>query len=301
MVTTDALYFADASNGTINKAGVATPLATNEMGATMLQQVATNLYWYDAGSRKIRQMATTGGPASDVYTNTAIGVDGGIPPDLGGFLVSPDGLTLYISLGNQVLKTPVAGGAFTVVAQEAQQGRAGALALNGTMNIVYPFGSKIEAPLLNLPGGAPAICGAPDPTIPGGTDMTTCPRLSYSAYSVLRSFIAVVAGHAYWIDEFNVLGELIGPRETAFDLIASGQGATITAAAATADAIYFADADPFDPTRASAQGFIEKTALAPNSAPILLARGLNSPMAIAVDSTKVYWANADCSIMSQNR
>ena len=56
---------------------------------------------------------------------------------------------------------------------------------------------------------------------------------------------------------------------TSFDSIAMAQTSKITAAAATADTIYFADADPNDPTH----GFIEKTPLAPNSTPMLLARG----------------------------
>ena len=65
---------------------------------------------------------------------------------------------------------------------------------------------------------------------------------------------------------------------------------------ATTDTIYFADTDYVPP-----DGLIEKAPLAPSSTSTLLARGQNNPIAIAVDATKVYWANAACSIWSQDR
>ena len=59
-------------------------------------------------------------------------------------------MTIYISLGTQVLKAPVAGGASSVVANEVKDGLPAALALNGTTNIVYPttFNGDVDAPLL---------------------------------------------------------------------------------------------------------------------------------------------------------
>jgi hypothetical protein len=293
IVATDAVYYA-ANNG-VYKAGTATALATGEMGATLLQANGTNLFWYDTGTKKIRKMAAAGGAVSDVYTNMAAGVDGGAPPDVTGFLVSPDGMTIYISLGFQVLKAPVAGGASSVVANEVKGGLPAALALNGTMNIVYPatFNGDVDAPLLSA---MPATCGMDDPNDPGNAIMTTCPRLGRSQGELFPNFVAVIDGHAYWVDGPNVKGELIGMKGTSFDSIAMASTNKITAAtsSATDKKIYFADADPTDPNN----GFIEVTALDPNSTPTLLARAQKSPIAIAVDATKVYWATSDCSIQS---
>jgi hypothetical protein len=286
IAATDAVYFTDAVHGTVNRAGTVTPLAMNEMGATMIQQVGTNLYWYAYGAKEIRKMATSGGPVTDVYTVTL--TDGGAPPDVAGFLVTPDGLNLYISLAHQVLEAPVAGGASTVVASEVE-GYPGALALDGATYIVYPvpLNGVVDAALL---GTMPALCSAGFAMI-----STTCTRLG-PAYDVFPNFVAVIAGRAYWIENDWVNSELIGPTRTQFDVIATAQAA-ITAAAMTTEAIYFADADPSDPMH----GFIEKTALAPSSTPTLLARGQGSPIAIAVDATKVYWATSDCAIWSQPR
>jgi hypothetical protein len=288
IVATDAVYY--AANNSIGKAGVATPLAMGEMGASLLQANGTNLFWYNAGTKKIRKMPAAGGAAADVYT--AMAVDGGTP-DVMGFLVSPDGMTLYFSLGNNVYKMPVAGGTPTIVAEEVKEGIPAALALNGTTNIVYPatFNGDVDAPLLSA---NPAICGMDDPADPGNAIMTTCPRLGRSQGELFPNFIAVMAMHAYWIDGQNVKGELIAAKGTSFDSIAQSQTSKITAAAATADAIYFADAEPNDP----ANGFIEKTALAKDSVPVLLARGQKSPLSVAVDATKVYWADSTCAIFS---
>jgi hypothetical protein len=294
LVASDAVYFADAAHGTVNRVGTAAPLATNQMGATMLQQVGAYLYWYVTDYKQIHRMATTGGVVTNMYSVPF--PDNGIPPDVSGFLVSPDGAAIYVSYISQVLKVPVAGGFYTVVANEVKGGLPGALALNGTTNIVYPtgFNGDVDAPLLSA---MPATCGMDDPADPGNAIMTTCPRLGRSQGELFTSFVAVIAGRAYWIDGPNVKGELIGTRGTSFDSIAMSQTSKITAAAATTDTIYFADADPND----SGNGFIEKTALAPNSTPILLARGQLSPIAIAVGATKVYWATGNCAIMSQNR
>jgi hypothetical protein len=302
MVATDAVYFADAHGGTINKVastgGTPMQIVTGETGAEFLQIVGTTLYWYNPTTHKIRKVATTGTAASDVYTDMEMGADGGAMPDVAGFLVTADSATVYISVGNNVLKAPVAGGATTIVAKEVHGGFPAALALNGTTNIVYPatFNGDVDAPLLSA---NPAICGAPDPAMPDNADMTTCPRLGRSQGELFPNFMAVIGGHAYWIDGPNVKGEMIAAMGMSFDSIAAAQTSKITAAAATADAIYFADSDPPDPTMPNAAGgFIERTPLAANSTPTLLVRGQKQPIAIAVDSSKVYWANSDCSIQS---
>jgi hypothetical protein len=307
MTATDAVYFTDAVHGTVNKVGAATPLAMDEKGATMIQQVGTNLYWYATGSKKIRKMPAIGGAVTDVFTVAV--PDGVAPLDLGGFLVSPDGATVYISLGTQVLEAPVAGGATSVVANEVSGGFPAALALNGTTNIVYPviFGSYVDAPPflpasdghVDAPSLAamPATCGMQ--LGPSEPIETTCSWVANQS-ELVPHFIAAIGGHAYWLDGLNLRGVEIGSTNGLFDDIysdVSGNFLPITAAAATTDTIYFVLQDQYD----SPQGFIAKTPLAPPShRATRLARG-QRPIAITVDATKVYWATSDCAIWSLNR
>jgi hypothetical protein len=284
------VFYTDATHGTVNKIGGATPIATGEPGATWLATVGANLFWYDKGTKKIRMIPAAGGAAADVYANTATAGDAAAPPEIAGFLVSPDGATLYVSLGTQVLEAPVAGGASSVVANETWGGLPAALALNGTTNIVYTvmLDGFVDAPLL---AAMPSTCGMHDSN--GNVDMTTCPRLAEGQGGLLSAFIAVVAGHAYWIDGEDVRGRSIDPMAASSDGIATAQD-QIMAAAATTDTIYFADGQAGD-------GFIEKTPLAPGSTATVLARGQNTPIAIAVDAKKVYWATSDCAVMSLDR
>ena len=282
IVATDAVYY--AANNTVNKVGVATPIATGEMGATLLQANGTNLFWYNTGTKKIRMVAAAGGTPSDVYA--AMAVDGAAAGRHG--LPRLAGRHDALLLARQ--QRPQEGGRGhrgpDGRRRRGQGGIPAALALNGTTNIVFPatFNGDVDAPLLSA---NPAICGMDDPNDPGNAIMTTCPRLGRSQGELFPDFIAVVAGHAYWVDGPNLKGELIGTKGTSFDSIAMAQTSKITAAVSNGtDAIYFADADPNDANN----GYIEKTALAPNSTPVLLARGQKSPISIAVDATKVYWA-----------
>jgi hypothetical protein len=302
-VNAGTVYYADASHNTINELGAAAPLAVTEMGATSLALQGSDLYWYSKGTNTIRKLAGASGTPTDVFTprsTTAAPTSDPTKVDtVGGFLVTSDGMSVYVSVGTNVVKvsaTTAGGGTPVIIAEEKSGGIPGALALNGTTSIVYPTGiiGKVRAAVLSA---TPASCGVEDAN--GNVIMDTCTVLAQSQSELLPHFVAVIAGTAYWIDGLAVNSEPIpaaGGMGTTFETISIGQTFS-TAAVAMTDAIYFADADPSDPTH----GYIEKTALAPNSTAMLLARGQTSPTSVAADATKVYWANADCSIMSQNR
>ena len=283
-----ALYYADQAHDTINKVGATAPVVTGEMGPVWLASVGTNLYWYDTGTKTIRKAPAAGGAATTLYTNTMPAAGASAPPSIAGFLVTPDGAKLYVSIGFQVISLPATNAAATptLVAQE-DHGYPAFLALKGTTNLVYPATSTgdVDAPTLATP---PASCGLEDSA--GNDIMTTCPRLAQGQGGLFPSFVAVIAGKAYWVDSEGVKSEAIGAVGVPYEAVSSAAD-TITAVTATADTICFADQT----------GFIEKAPAAPNTPdapPILLARGQMAPVAIAVDATKVYWATKDCVIAS---
>jgi hypothetical protein len=295
-VNAGIVYYADANHNTIKKVGASAPLAANENGATWLRLQGPDLYWYNRGTNTLRKLAGATGSRTDVFTPTTMTTVNSTSVDtVGGFLVTPDGLSVYVSVGVNVVEisaTTVGGGTPIVVAQEKHGGLPSALALNGTANIVFPtaFNGDVDAAVL---GVAPASCGAGDAM--GNVIMDTCPRLARGQGELFQRFMAVIGGKAYWIDGVNVKAETIpaaGGMGGTFESISMAEN-YITAATATTDTIYFAE-----------DGIIEKTPAASNpksDPPILLARGQMAPTSIAVDATKVYWSTSDCAISSQTR
>jgi hypothetical protein len=288
-INSGSVFYADQVHGTINKLGDTAAIVTGEMGPTWLASNGANLFWYDKASRTIRSVPAAGGAANDVYKNTTTGPDGGVAPEIGGFLVSPDATTIYISLGRQVLSAPLTAGVAgttTVVANE-DFGEPAALALDGTAHIVFPANDTayVDAPILG--GATPAECGKEDAE--GNIIMTTCPRLGRT--EGLYQYVAVIDGRAFWVDGWMVKSEMIAARGSTFEPVTTSydQG-SITAITNTADTVYLAE-----------DGFIEKapaTVNANNTPPTLLARGQPSPQSIVVDAAKVYWATSSCSIAS---
>jgi hypothetical protein len=290
-VNAGTVYYADASNNTINKVGASAPLAMNEMGATWLALNGSDLYWYNKGTNTIRKLAGATDIPTDVFTPSTMTVIVGDVDTVGGFLVTPDGLSVYVSVGLNVVKisaTTAGGGTPIVVAQN--KSTPGALALNGTASIVYPTDAgRVYAATLSA---TPASCGVFDAL--GNAIMDTCVTLARQAFLFL-DFIAVIGNKAYWIDGPNINAEMLpaaGGMGGTWETLSTGNR-SLTAATNTTDTIYFAE-----------DGIIEKAPAASNpnrDPPILLARGQLAPTSIAVGATKVYWSTADCAIASQNR
>jgi hypothetical protein len=285
-VNAGTVYYTDAAHNTVNKVGGTAPLAMNEMGATWLAMHGTDLYWYNKGTKTVRKLAGATGTPANVYMSTTA--------DVGGFLVSADGMSVYISVGTDVIKvsaTTVGGGTPVTVASEKHNGIPQFLALNGTSNIVYPTALNGDVDSADL-GATAASCGVEDAN--QVVDMTTCARLARSQGELFPAFVAVVGPKAYWVDGVNVKAEAIpaaGAMGTTFETISMAQN-SISAATATTDTIFFAE-----------DGIVEKAPAASNpnnNPPILLARGQMAPQSIAVDTAnnKVYWATKDCAIAS---
>jgi hypothetical protein len=292
------VFVADEKAGTISKVnatGAPTPVITGEKQPTWLASNNANLFWYNKMTKTIRKGPAAGGAASDVYVNNMTAApDAGAAPEVGGFVVTPDGTTIYISVGNNVYSLPVATPTATptLIATE-DHGQPGALALNGTKNIVYPVGSTVDvdAPVLNA-NPLPAKCGLEDAD--GNVIMTTCPRLGRSQGELLMTFSAVIDGRAFWISQTDVRSEPITDKGTGYEAVSSAANG-ITAATITTDTVYFGSFDP----QTDKSGMIQKAPAAPNTtnaSPISMARGLAQPTSMVVDATKVYWTAADCTI-----
>ena len=283
------VYYADAANGVVSAVGAAAPISSAEMGATWIATQGTNVLWYNKTTKAIRMSAGGTAAPTTLYSNTGTG----IPNTIGGFV--SDGTTLYVSLGITIIKMPVAGGASSVVMTEANlQGQPQALAINGTLGLVSPMllSGDVDAPKL-MPATSPAVCGTPDPNMTDNVIMTDCVRLARSQGELFDSAIFVVAGTAYWVDGPNISSEFVGTAGVPNTGISTASD-TVTAFTVSTDTAYFASGI------AATTGVIEKAKLTanPSQSPVQVARGQNAPVSIALDATKVYWANSDCSIWS---
>jgi hypothetical protein len=295
-VSGTAVYYADMTHGTINKLGTQTPVVSGEMSPIWLTASGADLYWYAKGAKSIHKVAAAGGTVVNIYTNNMPSAGGAaLPPSIGGFAVSADAMNVYISVGTLILQARADGSQATattptVVASEVHGGIPGAIAVSGNQ-IVFPtlLNSDVDAP--PIVAGQAAVCGMEDAQ--GNVITTTCPRLARSQGELFVTAIFAIGGRAYWFDGPNVKGEaLTNPNQT-FDSITAADN-PIVAVAATADTIYFASVDPAMPKTA----VISKTALTKGSAATQMALAQNSPTSMAVDASRVYWANADCSIAS---
>jgi hypothetical protein len=282
------IYYADATHGVVSSVGAAMPISSAEMGATWIATQGTNVLWYNATTKTIR-MSAAGAAPTTVYTNTST-----VATDIVGGFVS-DGTNVYISLGTKVIKVLAAGTTTTptVVATEVD-GIPKALALNGTSNLVYPtfLNGDVDAPKL-MPATLPASCGVVDPNNTSNAIMTDCARLARSQGQLFDTSIFVVNGTAFWIDGANVTSEAIGAVGGTNNAISTASD-QVTAFGVSTDTIYFASG------MTATGGVIEKAKFTakPSDLPVLVARSQNAPTSLALDATKVYWANGDCSIWS---
>ncbi|MDB4980247.1 MAG: hypothetical protein JWM82_999 [Myxococcales bacterium] len=316
------LYWTDQAKGTINSmptsGGAPTVLASGQPTPTMIKLVGNNLFWLAGGATKIMRSGLATGTPSVVATAAA--TDGAI----GGFDVTPDGLTVYFSsvksdltarpLGT-ISKVAAAGGAVTVVGTE-DHGLPGAIAVDGT-TVSYVVDQTSDVNAIHVVAGTLAQCGLPGV---GGGDETgvNCDRLGRSQGSLLTDAMFAFGGSAYWVatDNFRAalvasathydsLGSSVGSRDfTALTLDGTTTGYLAEAGARNCltmndkgDCVQYGAAEP---------AFVEKIPLVKGSTTVPLARFFDpkdptmatSASSVAVDATKVYFARTDCAILS---
>jgi hypothetical protein len=317
------LYWTDEAHGTINSmptsGGTPAVIASGQMGPTQIKVVGNNLFWLASGATKIMRSALTAGTPSLVATAAA--TDAAI----GGFDVTPDGLTVYFSSVKSDLNArplgaishvAAAGGAVTVVGTE-DHGVPGAVAIDGTI-VAYVVDQTSDVNAIKVVAGTLAQCGLPP--VGAETDETgvNCDRLGRSQGSLLIDTIFAFGGSAYWIATDNFRTAMIAAT-TSYDVLGSAveshdytalaiDGTTTGYLAETGSRNCLTMNDKGDCTAygAADPAFVEKVPLVKGAPTVPLAR-FSDPMdptmatsasSIAVDATKVYFARTDCAILS---
>jgi hypothetical protein len=286
----DRVYFADHDNGVVGVlplVGASSEFVSNVERPDRVAERNGIAYWR-ADKRSIRGSLLLGQPAS---AQTVVTIT---DADIGGFVVTPDGSTVYFSTGTDIMSVPVAGGVAVNVAHEARGGFPGALAFVADgKGIAFATFPNADIDVAWVMPGQVATCGAEDAD--GNLIQTTCARVARGQAALFLDAIFATPSAVIWIDGSNIKAAPPAPLPTVIDTLASSDLYAIAGAATTASHLYFAESDPSSP----GSGVISRVRLdATNQAPVRLARGQNGPRSLAVSATRVFWSTADCTVQS---
>jgi hypothetical protein len=273
------LYWTDENHGTVKSistvGGAAATVASNQMAPTLVAVYGAALYWLESGAKRIMKATIPGGTPAPVATSTAA---------IGGFVVSPDGNTLYFSAGTTINKTTTAGGGAVTEAGHEDSGIPGALALDGA-NIAFATRVNGDVDVMTIGTGTPSVCAAPDSTT---ATNASCLRVGRSQDSLIYDTIYAMNGKVYWAagDAVHSASETLSDGFN--DRIASTMPGKYvgTFAILGTSTVYYSDEDS-----------LLKAPLMPNAPFSIWARAQPMSTSIALDATNVYWATSDCAVM----
>jgi hypothetical protein len=287
----------------------ATALASGLDAPTVMAVDANNVYWSDSAAGHAVMELPLGGDAS-----AAIALAPAVSAAASDLAVTAT--NVYWADGSAVRAVPIAGGSTTTISAVG----ASSLALSATklywtttsaiLSAPLPSGtvSTIESGLTaptNISLGSSHLYWASNPSVCGpgsilscsltGGAITTLASGSYSAYDTLA-----VGSSVYSLDFCGVpvtAGLFLTTSPTSTTSLSglwvagTSTGYVVTRQLLAADAthVYFVDTTNVFPTLPN-QGFIRKIPLAGGPTTTIAAQQ-NFPVAIAVDSTYVYWVN----------
>jgi hypothetical protein len=281
------LYFTDKMHGSVQSVattgGTVKALVPGQMSPTQIAVNGEALYWLASGTKQVMTSTLAGATPTEVVKSAAA--------DIGGFTFSEDGKTLYFSAGTKVSKISATPG--TTAAVEVGHEESGiphALAVSGKL-VAYPADLNGDVDIMTMVEGTPSICASPDSMVEKNT---SCARVARSQGGLYLDAVYIVGDNAYWLNGPQVVtspANIPDGASSTNNTVATASNPNALAGTAMAivkDQVYFSDDT----------GSIYAAALKVNADVATIARGQMSPTSITADDANVYWANADCSIMS---
>jgi hypothetical protein len=316
------LYVADEAAGTVSRlptaGGAPMLVASGQKAPTSLQIVGGSLFWLARDDKTILRAALAGGAPSVVATAATTDAK------IGGFAVTPDGLTVYYSTSKTdpaamplgaINKVAASGGAITVVGSE-DHGIPTGLSVDGP-RVAYTVDLTGDVNAIDLVAGTLAQCGLPPVADMGDETGVDCDRLGRSQGALLLDAIFAFGGSAYWIDRENLRTAVIAPNAT-YNSVGSAVGnnafTAITLDGTTTaylteegsrNCITMNDAHDCVAYGPASPAFVEKVPLIKGSTSVPLGRFFDpsdptkatSATSVAIDATNVYFATIDCAIL----
>jgi hypothetical protein len=293
-VADGVLYWTSALRGTVERIGVdgsaRRMIAAGETRPGAIAVLGSSLFWVatdipltepDGGlpdvRAAIRQVTLPAGAPADAV------VEVGQAPVIPSLAASDDGQTLYYAAGNQVRALSVAGGSATTVVAELSGDALLAFAVEGT-SFAFLVADRIE--LASRADGAAAMCD-----YRSGADIVSagCALAQDGMAPEVLPALVLKAGKVYWSGGTTVsfAGATTALARASGQIAVASSGTRVTGLVGGRDALFFADAD-----------LVERASYLPGFEAIPLARGQRLAGSLAVDATRVYWVNYDCSIVS---
>jgi hypothetical protein len=244
---------------------------------------AGEVYWLAAGAHRIRHALANGVAETVVETQS----------DIGGFVLSADGASLYFSSDSTISRVPSAGGPPVVVAREEERALPRALALSGNV-IAYPADGYGDVDAVTIVDGQVASCGGNDGH--GNATYFNCTRLARDQGELALDLMVALPNLAVFADGAAVKLSSLVDDDTNFQILDDADGditglVDVTGLAARDSVIYFARAN----------GVVAKVTAATKPTTTLITRGENAPRALALGDHRLYWSTADCTITSADR
>ncbi len=290
-VGASTLYWTETMSGKVKSVptaaamGTVTPISINEKTPGQIRVTGTTAYWIDNDTKNKIMKSVGGATPTAFYTSKDNYTDGNSAGAINGMAITSDG-TVYFSEFKTIYKLAAAGGTAAEVGHE-DSGIPHTMAVDETLHLVgYPTDINGDVDIMTM-GATPAICASDDSTTAKNAN---CLRVGRSQGSLNFESMLLTGGTAYWGNQSQIQSasttQLNGTNVT----IASGDpGASkLPAIAFTGTSTFFVDDT----------GLISSAALMQNATVVEIARGQKGATSITADATNVYWAAADCSIMS---
>ncbi len=283
------LYWTEAMSGKVKSVptaaanGTVKTISMTEKAPGQIQVTGTTAYWIDNDTKNKIMKSVDGGTPSVFHTATATYKDAISDGAINGLSVTADG-TVYFAEFKTIYKLAAAGGTAAEVGHE-DSGIPHAMSVDGN-SIGYPTDVNGDVDIMTA-GATPAVCASPDSTTAKNAN---CIRVGRSQGSLNYDAMLLTGGKAYWGNQSQI--------QSASSTDAAGTNTTVASgdpAANKLPAIAFSNGKAYfiDDT-----GLISMAPLMASAAVLQVARAQKDATAIAADATNVYWAAADCSIMS---